>query len=310
MTSSDESIFLKKLFDLRFKILNEWQPVFMPKITQSYTSFKNLYHYTTVAGLFGIVENNCFWLTNLKYMNDSSELIHAWQIIKNTINDLKNSTEFCPFFKELLDIIYNDKQHHTTDYYAACFTHSGDYLPMWNMYGKESGVSIEINLLSNFNFTYGPNCFFYDMIYDESILEKFVRFVIRTYYEEYLKENNKVDFNIIKTAVIREILFSILFYENNFKNKNFSYENETRLLYYHHSETKIKYRVKNGIIVSYVEQPIPTLNKDKKLPITSITIGPGENQHLVKTSVEDFMNAKGYNNIEIKISTIPYRNKN
>lgn len=37
---------------------------------------QSLYHYTTAEGLIGIIENNEFWATERRYMNDMNEETH------------------------------------------------------------------------------------------------------------------------------------------------------------------------------------------------------------------------------------------
>ena len=60
-----------------FEIISEYQkPV--PDI---------LYHYTTSDGLLGILKDNCFWLTNAYYLNDSTEIKYGNEIIKKIIED-------------------------------------------------------------------------------------------------------------------------------------------------------------------------------------------------------------------------------
>lgn len=68
------------------------------------------------------------------------------------------------------------------------------------------------------------------------------------------------------------------------KNRFFSHEQESRLLFYPIDGTEILYREKSNRILPYIKCTV--VNKDsKKYPIKSITVGPGVNQNLVFNSV-------------------------
>ena len=40
-----------------------------------------IYHYTTQAGLLGIIGNGEIWASDLRYLNDSAEYHHALKLI-------------------------------------------------------------------------------------------------------------------------------------------------------------------------------------------------------------------------------------
>lgn len=277
------------------------------KLYQPFTIHKHLFHYTTVQGLFGIIESQCFWLTNMQYMNDLSESSHATKLIKKMLTELsknnKYTNDFSKYLKKANCIDLDNSKN-----YIACFTTNGDSLPMWNMYGKNCGVAIEIDLDAGYSFC-EQGCFFRDMIYDEKILYDYIEKIVDFYQETYnkLKEDKSNNCHTINNTM-NEILKKIILFSANVKNKYFSHEAETRLLLTVKDCDKIKYRVKNNIIVSYIETSSHQLNKDKKLPIKSVIVGPGEEQDIVKSSIMDFLKSKGYN-IEVKSSTIPYRDR-
>ena len=43
---------------------------------------ETLYHYTTFAGLVGIVDSRVLWASDIRYMNDSAELKHTADLIR------------------------------------------------------------------------------------------------------------------------------------------------------------------------------------------------------------------------------------
>lgn len=301
---------IKRIVDLKFKVHQEWNMSLFKdgkKIFKPFTVHESLFHYTTIQGLFGIVESNCFWLTNIEYMNDLSETKYASELIKKMLFDICEKVEYSYDFVDYLKHINNIESNYE-ECYIACFSSDGDSLPMWIMYGKEIGVAIEIDLCSDINFDFGKKCYFKDMIYDEKVLYSFVNKVFDMYHEEYiyLKKYKDIKKYIIEDMV-RDLIFNILLYKTNIKNKNFIHEKETRLLYIYDESAEIKYRVKNKLIIPYVEIPIKRTDT-KKIPIKSIIVGPGEEQNIIRNSIKKYLESRGYN-VEIKLSTIPYRNR-
>jgi hypothetical protein len=52
-----------------------------------------VYHYTTAAGLKGIIENRCIWATNINFLNDISEYHHGVEIVREEIKEYEVEPE-------------------------------------------------------------------------------------------------------------------------------------------------------------------------------------------------------------------------
>src|SRR5688572_24519739 len=50
-----------------------------------------LFHYTSQKGLLGIVGERCLWLTDVRYMNDSTEFTLAVELLANRIDELTSN---------------------------------------------------------------------------------------------------------------------------------------------------------------------------------------------------------------------------
>ena len=46
-----------------------------------------LYHYTTLTGLLGIVGSKKLWASDIRYMNDSAELKHSADLIRQEVQE-------------------------------------------------------------------------------------------------------------------------------------------------------------------------------------------------------------------------------
>ncbi|MET4324004.1 hypothetical protein [Bradyrhizobium sp. RT5a] len=44
------------------------------------------YHYTSAAGLHGIVASRSLWTSHYRFLNDTSEFLHGWKIVLDAID--------------------------------------------------------------------------------------------------------------------------------------------------------------------------------------------------------------------------------
>ena len=87
------------------------------------------------------------------------------------------------------------------------------------------------------------------------------------------------------------------------KNPAFKIEQEVRGVKYHSDLDNVKTRVKNGVIIPYIEVKIP------KEALTEIVIGPTNNSDLSKRSIIHHLYRCGYEKDQVKVieSQVPYR---
>lgn len=102
-----------------------------------------LYHYTSLSGLLGIVGSRELRASDIRYMNDSSELRHALTILRGHIT--RRITEGCDnptLFNELLEWL----SHRIVSgpmVYGASFRANGNLLSQWRGYSTNGkGVSL------------------------------------------------------------------------------------------------------------------------------------------------------------------------
>lgn len=113
-----------------------------------------IYHYTSQAGLLGIIEGKSIRCTNHKFLNDRMEYNYAVGILKehceNIIKKLKNNKKLdaqgieitSHFFKTTSDFLFKNIR----DTYVACFTTKPDDTNHWQSYGnKQVSYAIEFD---------------------------------------------------------------------------------------------------------------------------------------------------------------------
>lgn len=112
-----------------------------------------LWHYTSVQGFHGIVESGSIYATDVRFLNDTDEFVHARKVANKLV---ANAREYGPAFYPLrynlnwvVDQIFGSDflNPDSAQIFVASFTASEDDLSQWRGYSHSStGVSIGFDL--------------------------------------------------------------------------------------------------------------------------------------------------------------------
>ncbi len=298
------------------------------KLNHKIKPYETIYHYTDINGLIAILESQSLFSTNINFLNDSKEFKHGVELIDKNIKLIKETAKN----KKLLQ---NLKKETNTildiDKYVICFSKNGDLLSQWRSYGnKGKGIAIGFEP-HEMEGSMAEQIFGLDIIYDENIqneiIEEYLK-IIPDYFEKQkdLFDWKGYDYNSLVSNTTIEFLEDII---STFKNPSFSEEQEFRIEYKvdgtHNkpNDKKIFFRSSENLIIPYIKLTSNykndiVYNLDKpndekrlevgnKLPLKEIIIGPSLDYKINKLGIEKLLIKTGYNNIEIKESTIPYR---
>jgi hypothetical protein len=111
-----------------------------------------LYHYTRLGGLQGILKDKEFWASDVRFMNDASELSYATELIDEEVQKFRsqpgNLRLFEPFdaSRRLADPFDFGGLDMGPTPYIACFCEKGDLLSQWRGYGPSDSVSLEVDV--------------------------------------------------------------------------------------------------------------------------------------------------------------------
>lgn len=328
----------EKLFD-RDNVIKSGDHILMwPYLCLKYSLYenKNFYHYTDVNGFLGIINNHEFWLSHIKYMNDSAEYIEGENICKNLITNFckKVNSDEKDLLTSLQTVISNDKSlglfsFSRNDIFSISFTRDRDSLDMWRGYGKSSGIAIgfdaeKCNLLPGIALVlkerYETNTknktknemFFnvYNIIYNNELKEKIITDVLDIGLEFYRKMKDKD----LALKFLTDSLFSIFPF---MKNQGFKNENECRFIDNISAASRlsnlftIEYRERSGIILPFIKYQIVDhdCNPIVDWPINEIVVGPSLRQKDLANSIRYFLIKHGYDELAEKVvlSSIPYK---
>ena len=60
-----------------------------------------LFHYTTLAGMQGIVQTGCLWASNVAFLNDSRELQHGIEMCQKAMEAMTTARKFADWHEHL-----------------------------------------------------------------------------------------------------------------------------------------------------------------------------------------------------------------
>lgn len=266
-----------------------------------------IYHYTSAAGLLGILTDSKLWFTRWDSLNDTSENLIVHDCINEALDKYTQEPQFVKYIREINNNQRKFKKegYIDSDLYLASFSANSDSLAMWNCYSKNSrsdGYSIGFdnpNLFSNYPVILSK------VIYDKAEQMKVVHNVLDRLlriYDSYIKNQDT------STDTYRAVgeAFDFVFEDIGifFKHSAFEVEKEVRVSIRKSDvdEKSIvhKIREKEALLIPYLEMPF-----DKAL-VKSVTISPTLADRPVRPGLLALKSKLGMG-FNILKSEIPYR---
>jgi hypothetical protein len=290
----------------------------------------DLYHYTDLAGLKGIVKDHDLWLTHSQYCNDEEEMTHGYAVASLAIEEARKSGAFSSSYLDRIVSFLEERD----GVYICCFCKEDNLLSQWRIYAANgTGVSIRIQTAWFSQFT-GPDCFagllrFWTVYYDADkqlgiIQEAIGRFSPANHLNQGQSEEQ----------LARKAADAIQFFIPTFKNPDFREEEEWRLIFTPFPNAppvpitpplpgtvppwpQPRFRVSVNKLVPYYslreivtagQAPQPPQPKQHiPLPIVGVHIGPSPHKRLNEQSVRMLLSQSRYPVDNIRVSSIPYR---
>ncbi len=112
-----------------------------------------LWHYTSCAGLQGIIASKSIWATEYRFLNDRQEFLHAkelaYQLAEEEPEYVGQKFPAREHVRKAIDIAFGTGYLHEDRLrvMVASFSEEGDQLSQWKGYANDSrGVSIGLDL--------------------------------------------------------------------------------------------------------------------------------------------------------------------
>ena len=140
-----------------------------------------LYHYTSQAGLLGMIEYKQLWFTHIHYMNDSSEYDYAMELILRVLKD-----DYGIVADTNADLSYEVQSQYFGDVYSFSLSESEDQLSQWRGYCPNGGYCISFDNSQLSNMMKAHDLYIGKCIYEEDAQKQFIyQHIIGHTPEEY-----------------------------------------------------------------------------------------------------------------------------
>jgi hypothetical protein len=307
------------------KLINEEISRLIPQKSLEST---NLYHYTSIDGLFGIVTSNHLWLTDYEFLNDSSELNFSLEVADTSLEkfDTENYSNrvasLVPEWRKQLALTVP-----TCKIYVSSFSEDRDNLSLWRAYAPNGGISLGFRS-DQFSLMLIPGSSLSRVLYlikDQRLLIEIVTH-LHLLSVEWDLEKAIADYD--RKYELRKKFFShtLLRHLAFIKDPSFADERELRVTYIEDQElfdreglkkAKRRFRPRGRLIVPYVTSDendagsplgmeMPSM-RSFKLPIEEIVVCPQPDSRLVERSIKEFLVANDFGKTTVSSSAIPYR---
>lgn len=290
----------------------------------------NLYHYTGLQGVSGILQSNSLWATNYRNLNDASELIYGADLLVDELEKFSAGTsgDNSIFLNKIAGMYreHGDKMRDFMETYIISLSESGDMLSQWRAYADQAqGYCIEFKFNDSGLFTIiGNNAPWaleiLPVIYDPTTQRGLVREGI-TKVITYLDSTPWTIKKIVNSpeteqaSILGLIMHVFQPFIISFKHPGFSEEKEWRAITScarNLTENCKKKKQSGGGIGYYLDCIFIQGDKERLwqrrfLPISNISLGPlakgDAKQNLLK-----IIQTHGYESlIKISKSTIPLK---
>lgn len=285
-----------------------------------------LYHYTSLTGLIGVVSNKSIWASHCEFLNDSSEFHHALSFAKSYSGNIFMEDDYIAAFGWVVrDSLEKMKKH---DVFVSSFSEKPDLLSQWRGYCPQgSGICIGFDEGKIRAFCENHGYKLEKCIYDTSAQEKRIFKYLNECLEKCPKPQltrDEYDALGSKGQVEQELGYRALLQTGEHKKladialsefcekinetaplmKDFGFHEEAEWrIISRNPSVKNEFRSSNSHIIPYIVLPILEEFKDC---IKEVIIGPNPEKYRCKSSIEHLLKSNGFNNVDLKVSTIPF----
>jgi len=274
-----------------------------------------LFHYTSVAGLQGIIDSTSVFMTDAMFMNDQSELVYGRDLVADVLRSrLRELTDIRQRYA--IDVCLNYLTSGVSVLrsfraYVACFCNNGNLLSQWRAYaapgsGYALGFDAERMRKSLLHLDEAISPRLIKIEYRRARQEQIVRYAIDLYLQDVaVSPSAPTAANDREAAMLAPLPILLGTLLPQFKHPVFSEEREWRLIA-HVNESQgrrhLQFTHRRSHIVPHL-----TLGFDGALPLVSVTHAPSSEPDMKKEGMRELLNSRGYESVSVLGSDIPLR---
>jgi len=295
--------FLEEAHEVHFSI---WKNNLGAPLTRR-TSLKatpEVSHYTSLAGMEGVLCSGAFWATASASTNDDTETSYAHRLLRSVSAEYAATKPGCPHTQalhELIDGLY--ARDSPFPLFVTSFSARADNLDMWRGYGA-GGVAVELifDTAQIFDATINKAeaaTMFSPVIYDHGDQTKILRGILDHYCDATARLAGKypsIERTKLLTVTAGLMNSTLVSITCTVKNPKFETEGEWRISHVQTEPGKVKHSFIRDRLTQYVI--LGHLRDEQgRLPLVGVRIGPHRREldvSGIKTNVSTFLAGLGY----------------
>jgi hypothetical protein len=266
-----------------------------------------IYHYTSAAGLQGIIESKSFWTTDHRFLNDPSEFKHGWAIVLAALMRRRAELDsLSPMVWNAIEAFQSYGDRNGIFAFVGSLTTEGDLLSQWRGYGGGKGFAIGFNIdwlsinAQDQGFHLHPVV--YTPEHQLRAADDVVTLLVRLLSE---RKSDSQSHDIMRDWWMHALKVALVL-----KDQNFREEQEQRLLWIGLNwPPGVSTRVTGAGLVPYRScrldrVPVNITLSPQNIGIEDIIVGPGLGRHQI--AAVDALLAKNGMRTTIRKSAIPF----
>jgi len=269
----------------------------------------SVYHYTSAAGLFGILDSGVLRASNFAYLNDASEIRYGEAVVQDVLAERLVSAS--GEAKTVLEVVLKtlEKTGGEIEFYLVCFCAEPDLLSQWRGYGNGSGrFCVGFNSVRLFYETGSPRRDVGRVIYDRNEQAAKVKEVIdhaldAVAHVSQLDTKQRLE---CSKGVCGELFLKLVREMCFFKHSGFAEEKEWRAVHWLEDPAHVHFEPRRGMIRPYVDF-FTGVGDPRKLPVETVIVGSSQLVQQSRKSVELLLRSRGYEGVDVTDSGIPFR---
>jgi len=295
-------------------------PLTVGQVFQQYTRIpadaSNIfYHYTTRAGLKGILKSGGLRATCRMRMNDAGEFDYARNMVFKALKEVGRRHDLPPVARGLTTYTHKNLEQYLKDpvgmfrAYCACLSVSSDHPNQWETYAEEGkGFVIGISLIKVLNNQLPavesgkPYIFCAPVTYNEVDQRDLVRCLIEAGIRDLQTFSDTCsqraeDLTALRNRVTKEIVVQLLALIDFIKAPTYGSEREFRLILDPNDGTlkspHIQYYEQDNESIPFIFMDLRCPNT-RRFPLDEIKVGPKASFPEEKVFLEDLLDELGY----------------
>jgi hypothetical protein len=277
-------------------------------------------HYTSGDSLISILDSEVFRLTNVRFMNDPTELKHSLDLLSDAIRPLRSGLLLreTAALEHIRDHVIPKLEERSSRQFILSLSLEQDSVDLWKSYGHDNGCAFEFDipelirtfdtkdagLLTGGDYTYDRYSRFNGtLLYDPTLQQQFIRdsvaFATRL-FEAGLGFSTPADIYEISDCLtsMTHVMYAGLY---NMKSEKHSIEKEYRFVILPDPDySEVLKRDRNGRTENYIEM------KGLLRPLRRVWMGPycGDSGRILK-AIENYSRRHGITVPSIDSSVVP-----